>query len=143
MRSCPSSSRLKLSGDTNVFTKALKERADEFREIAGRSQESGALHHQFAVGEGFVLVSDEWESAGAFDKFFSDPQLMAFIGSVGGDPNVAPEISVGGMNRLSRQILTRNPTTSRDVARPEVGENAQPYLDRFATPWPLRTVPNQ
>jgi hypothetical protein len=86
---------VKLSGDTNVFTKSLKERADEFREIAGRSQEVGALHHQFALGDGFVLVSDEWESAGAFEKFFNDPELMAFIGSVGGDPNLAPEISIG------------------------------------------------
>jgi quinol monooxygenase YgiN len=42
-----------------------------------------------------VLVIDEWESAGAFEKFFGDPQLMEFIGSVGGDSSVAPEITVG------------------------------------------------
>lgn len=85
---------VKLSGDTNVFTKSLKERADEYREIAGRSRKSGALHHEFAVGDGFVLVNDEWESAEAFEKFFNDPQLMEFIGSVGGDSAVAPEISI-------------------------------------------------
>jgi len=85
----------KLSGDTNVFTKSLKERADEFREFAGRGREAGALHHQFAVGNGFVLVNDEWTSAEAFNKFFSDPQLMKFIGSVGADPNAAPEITIG------------------------------------------------
>lgn len=85
----------KISGDTNVFVKALKERADEFREFAGHGQEAGAIHHQFAVGNGYILVIDEWESAGAFEKFFNDPQLMAFIGSVGGDPNTAPEITVG------------------------------------------------
>ena len=86
---------VKLSGDTNAFTKSLKDRADEFREIAERSQDVGALHHQFAVGDGFILVSDEWESPGAFEKFFSDPELRAFIGSVGGDSNIAPEITVG------------------------------------------------
>lgn len=86
---------VKLSGDTNAYTKSLTERADEYREIAARSREVGALHHQVAVGDGFVLLNDEWESAGAFEKFFNDPQLMAFIGSVGGDPNVAPEISIG------------------------------------------------
>jgi quinol monooxygenase YgiN len=86
---------VKLPGDTNVFAKSLKERAEEYREVAERSQRSGALHHQFAVGDGFVLVSDEWESAEAFDKFFRDPELMAFIEAMGGDPNVAPEIIVG------------------------------------------------
>jgi quinol monooxygenase YgiN len=86
---------VKIPGDTNVFTESLKERADEFREVAGRAREAGALHHQFAAGDGIVLVIDEWESAGAFEKFFSDPQLMEFIGSVGGDSSVAPEITVG------------------------------------------------
>ncbi|TAM71329.1 MAG: hypothetical protein EPN48_01800 [Microbacteriaceae bacterium] len=86
---------VKISGDTNVFTKSLKERGDEFREIAGRGREAGAIHHQFAVGDGYVLVVDEWESAGAFEKFFSDPQLTEFIGPVGADPNSAPEITVG------------------------------------------------
>jgi hypothetical protein len=86
---------VKISGDTNVFTKSLRERGDEFREVAERSRKVGALHHQFAIGEGFVLVIDEWESAGAFEKFFGDPELMAFIGSAGADSSVAPEITFG------------------------------------------------
>lgn len=86
----------KIFGDTNVFTKALEERADEFRAISARAKEAGAIHHQFAVGDGFVVAVDEWESAAAFEKFFGDPELQAFIGSTsGGDPNVAPEILVG------------------------------------------------
>jgi hypothetical protein len=85
----------KFSGDTNVFRKSLKERGDDYVEVTGRAREAGALHHQFAVGDGFVLVIDEWESAGAFEKFFSDPQLMTFIGSVGGDTSVAPETTFG------------------------------------------------
>jgi quinol monooxygenase YgiN len=85
----------KVFGDTSVFTKALEERADEFRAISARAKEVGAIHHQFAIGDGFVFVIDEWESAAAFEKFFGDPELQAFIGSVGGDPNVAPEIIVG------------------------------------------------
>jgi quinol monooxygenase YgiN len=86
---------VKIPGDTNAFTKSLEERADEYREISGRGREAGAIHHQFAVGDGFILVVDEWESAAAFEKFFSAPDLKAFIGSVGGDPNSAPEITVG------------------------------------------------
>ncbi|MGO4583785.1 hypothetical protein AB4Z38_07845 [Arthrobacter sp. 2RAF6] len=85
----------KISGDTSVFAKSLEERADEYRQWAERGRAAGAIHHQFAVGDGFVLVVDEWESTEAFQKFFGDPEIQAFIGSVGGDPNVAPEITVG------------------------------------------------
>lgn len=85
----------KVSGDTSVFAKSLEERADEYRQWAKRGKEAGALHHRFALGDGFVLVIDEWESADAFQKFFGDPEIQAFIGSVGGDPNIAPEITIG------------------------------------------------
>ncbi|KRE67769.1 hypothetical protein ASG92_14145 [Arthrobacter sp. Soil736] len=85
----------KVSGETSVFTKSLEERADEYRNWGERGRAAGAIHHQFAIGEGFVLVIDEWESLEAFQKFFGDPEIQAFIGSVGGDPNVAPEITVG------------------------------------------------
>ncbi|MFE5835247.1 hypothetical protein [Arthrobacter sp. NPDC056493] len=86
---------VKIHGDTDAFTKSLEERSDEYREISGRGREQGAIHHQFAVGDGFILVVDEWESAEAFEKFFSQPDLKAFIGSVGGDPNTPPEITFG------------------------------------------------
>ena len=86
---------VKVFADTSVFTKSLEERADEYRKIMERGREEGAVHHQFAIGDGFVLVIDEWESAAAFEKFFGDPELQAFMGSIGGDPNVAPEIIVG------------------------------------------------
>lgn len=85
----------KVSGDTSVFTKSLEERADEYRQWGERGRAAGAIHHQFAVGDGFVLVVDEWESTEAFQKFFGDPEIQAFIGSVGGDPKVAPEVTVG------------------------------------------------
>jgi hypothetical protein len=85
----------KVSGDTSVFAKSLVERADEYRKWGERGQAAGAIHHQFAIGDGFVLVIDEWESPAAFQKFFGDPEIQAFIGSVGGDPNVAPEITMG------------------------------------------------
>lgn len=65
-----------------------------YRKIAERGREQGALHHRFAVGDGFVLVIDEWESAAAFQKFFGDPGLASFMGSVGAAPGVAPEIII-------------------------------------------------
>ncbi|MGN6763053.1 MAG: hypothetical protein ACTHJI_17200 [Leifsonia sp.] len=86
---------VKISADVGAFKKSLTERADDYRRIAEMGRQQGALHHQFGSGDGYVLIIDEWESADAFNKFFSDPELMSFIGSVGADPNVAPEITVG------------------------------------------------
>lgn len=85
---------IKVPGNVEVFTKSLEERADEFAAIAQRAKPAGALHHQFGVGPDYVLVIDEWESAEQFESFFADPELQAFIGSVGGDPNGVPEITV-------------------------------------------------
>ena len=83
----------KFQGDTAQFRQALAERGEEFAKMAQSAQASGGLHHRFGVGEGFVEVVDEWETAGHFERFFSDPALQAFIASVGAAP-VAPEITV-------------------------------------------------
>lgn len=86
---------VKVPGDTGTFRKSLEEHADEYRKIADRAKQHGALHHRFGVGDGFVLIDDEWESADEFRSFFSDPELVTFMGTVGAQPNVAPEVTVG------------------------------------------------
>ena len=53
----------------------------------------GAIHHRFGVGDGFVMIVDEWASAEHFQRFFANPELQAFIGSVGADP-APPEITL-------------------------------------------------
>ncbi len=73
----------KFQGDTAVFRQALVDRADEFAAIGARSQTVGAIHHRFGIGDGFVVVIDEWESAEQFNTFFSDPELQQFIGEIG------------------------------------------------------------
>lgn len=81
----------KVTGDTAAFQKALADRGAEFEIIATRAKSSGARHHRFGVGDGYVLVVDEWESAEQFQAFFTDPELQAFMGSVGGrteDPEI-------------------------------------------------------
>jgi hypothetical protein len=83
----------KVQGDTAKFRTALTERADEFASIAERAKTAGAIHHRFGLGDGFVLVVDEWETSEQFETFFSDPELQAFIGSVGGSPG-PPELIV-------------------------------------------------
>jgi hypothetical protein len=39
------------------------------------------------------VIVDEWETAGQFRQFFSNPDLQAFIGSVGAAP-APPEITI-------------------------------------------------
>jgi hypothetical protein len=83
----------KFQGDTGQFRQALADRADEFAKIADRARTAGAIHHRFGIGDGFVLIVDEWESADDFQRFFADPELQTFIGSVGASP-APPEITV-------------------------------------------------
>jgi len=84
----------KINGDVAVFRKSLVDRAGELEKFAELGRESGAIHHRFGVGDGYVLVIDEWESAEQFEKFFGDPDMQAFVGSMGGDTSVPPEITV-------------------------------------------------
>jgi hypothetical protein len=83
---------IKFEGDTDVFRQAIVDRADEFATIGERARTVGAIHHRFGVGDGFVVVVDEWETAEQFHAFFSDPELQQFIGSVGasgGQPDIS------------------------------------------------------
>lgn len=80
-------------GDTAVFRQALTDHADQLAKFAQQSRSAGALHHRFGVGDGFVLVVDEWESFDQFQQFFANPDLQAFIGAMGADPG-PPEITV-------------------------------------------------
>ena len=83
----------KFQGDTATFTQALSDRAGEFAQISERARSAGGIHHQLGIGDGFVLIVDEWQSAEDFAAFFSDPDLQAFIGSVGAEPG-PPEIII-------------------------------------------------
>jgi quinol monooxygenase YgiN len=83
----------KFKGDTAKFRQALADRAGEFAKISEESKAVGGLHHPFGIGDGYVLIIDEWESVEHFQKFMANPELQAFIGSVGGAPK-PPEVIV-------------------------------------------------
>ncbi len=83
----------KFQGDTAKFRQSLADRAGEFEKISGMARAAGGIHHRFGIGDGFVVVSDEWESVADFDRFFSDPGLQAFIGTTGAAP-IPPEVTV-------------------------------------------------
>src|SRR5258708_33241237 len=83
----------KLQDDTAKFRQALVDRADEFVKITENAKAVGAIHHRFGIGDGFVMIVDEWDSVDNFHKFFSDPALQHFIGTVGAAP-APPELTV-------------------------------------------------
>ena len=85
---------LKFQGDVATFRQALADHADEFAKMAAEARGSGGgIHHRFAVGDGFVLVVDEWESAEHFQKFFANPDLQALIAASGAAP-APPEVTI-------------------------------------------------
>ncbi len=83
----------KFQGDTAKFRQALADRGDEFAKIVDTAKAAGAIHHRFGIGDGFVVVQDEWESAEQFQRFFADPSLQEFIASTGAAPE-PPEVIV-------------------------------------------------
>ena len=84
----------KIKGNVDAFRQALADRPGEFEKVAQHGRESGAIHHRFGTGDGYILVIDEWETADQFERFFGDPDMRAFVGSVGADPSTPPEITV-------------------------------------------------
>jgi hypothetical protein len=83
----------KFQADTATFRQALGDRGGDLSGYVDMVRAAGGIHHRFGVGDGFVLVVDEWESAEHFEKFFSNPELQAFIGTLGAAP-VPPELIV-------------------------------------------------
>ena len=83
----------KFQGDTGKFRQSLADRAAEFEKYGAAGRAAGAIHHRFGVGDGFVVVIDEWESVEQFERFFGAPELQAFIGEIGADPG-PPEMII-------------------------------------------------
>jgi hypothetical protein len=81
----------RFEGDTDQFRRLLETAPERFAEIAPEAKAAGCLHHRFGIGEGFVLVVDEWESAEAFQTFFStNEKIPAIVRDAGasGEPQI-------------------------------------------------------
>jgi hypothetical protein len=84
---------VKFPGDLGTFQKALADRSEELKALADKGRSLGAVHHRFAVGGGYLVVVDEWESPDSFQAFVGDPDFQAFTTSVGASG--APEVWIG------------------------------------------------
>ncbi len=78
---------MRVEGDSERFRSFIQTQGDVLRAIADDAQNKGCLHHRFAIGDGYVLVIDEWESPEAFRGFFEGneeiPRAMAESGARG------------------------------------------------------------
>jgi len=81
---------IRVSGDVAKFRQIMDNEPDRFSSIADVSKTSGAIHHRFGIGDGFVLVVDEWESAEAFQTFFKSPEIAQIMAESGaqGEPEI-------------------------------------------------------
>ena len=70
---------IRLAGDTDQFRRFIAAEHDVMRKIAEDAKSQGAIHHRFGVGDGFVIVIDEWESAEAFQTFFTTNEDMPTV----------------------------------------------------------------
>src|SRR5437763_13791141 len=64
----------KFQGDTDKLRRSLVEQAGEFEKWGAAGRAAGARHHRFGVGDGFVMVIDEWERVEQFQQFFANPE---------------------------------------------------------------------
>jgi hypothetical protein len=85
---------VKVPSDVAAFRRALSAREGEFKSFAEKAKVAGAILHRFGFGDGYVVAVDEWETVEAYQAFFGEPSMRAFIESVGCNLAAEPTIIV-------------------------------------------------
>ena len=79
----------RMQADPANIQKLWKDRADDFKAVQKAAMAAGAIHHRWGLGDGFIVIIDEWPDAASFENFFSSnaaiPELMQ-AGGVQGPP---------------------------------------------------------
>jgi quinol monooxygenase YgiN len=80
----------KVPGETDTFEKFVSANSELVLQLTEKAKAAGCRGHRFAVGEGYVLVVDEWEKPEQFQVFFSSPDIQAVMGQMGatGEPEI-------------------------------------------------------
>jgi len=93
---------MKVSGDTDQFRQVMETQSDRVSGLADRARAAGCIHHQFAAGDGFVLVVDEWTTAEAFQSFISSDEIAAVMGDMGaqGEPEITIAEAIDSPDRF-------------------------------------------
>jgi heme-degrading monooxygenase HmoA len=93
---------MKVSGDTEQFRQVMETQPDRISGLAEQARAEGCIHHQFAVGDGFVVVVDEWETAEAFQAFITSDAIAAVMGDMGaqGEPEITIAEAIDSPDRF-------------------------------------------
>jgi hypothetical protein len=83
---------MKVQGDTDQFRRFVANEGDRLRGLAQSARDAGCIHHRFGVGDGFVVVVDEWDNPESFQRFISSDAIAAAIGEMGGRGE--PEVDI-------------------------------------------------
>jgi hypothetical protein len=91
-----------IPGDTDQFRSWIADDIDNIVAISQRGKEAGAMHHVFAIGDGEVLVVDEWDTAEHFEEFFARPEIAEAMakGGAQGPPTVSFYETVDSADRF-------------------------------------------
>lgn len=75
-------------GDTKQFEAFVSENGKLVEELTEKAKAAGCTAHKFAVGDGQMMVVDEWGSAEQFQGFISSPEIQQVMGQMGatGEP---------------------------------------------------------
>ena len=78
---------MRVPGDTDKFRRFIADE-ERLRSISDRARAGGCLHHRFAIGDGYVLVVDEWESLEQFQQFFAGLGDVLMDAGAQGEPEM-------------------------------------------------------
>ena len=77
-------------GDTATFEAFMAGNEDRVVALTAKAKAAGCRGHRFAVGDGEVVVVDEWDSANQFEAFISSPDIQSTMAEMGatGEPRI-------------------------------------------------------
>ena len=81
---------MNVPGDTATFEAFVAANNDLVLELTEKAKAAGCRGHRFAVGDGEIVVVDDWDTAEAFQAFISSPELQQVMGQRGarGEPRI-------------------------------------------------------
>jgi hypothetical protein len=80
----------RIPADTAQFEAYMAANTQLVEQLSGQAKAGGCRAHRFAVGQGEVIVVDEWDTPEQFETFISSPEIQQVIGQMGaqGEPEV-------------------------------------------------------
>jgi len=73
----------KFTVDVARFRSALVSHREYFLKFGEVGRSMGRAHHRVGIGDGFLLVLDEWDTVPHFHDFYAAPELKDYIREIG------------------------------------------------------------